>query len=106
MKIDLLGTSFTIQTDEDPQYVQDLVDYLHTKVQEIQRRVPGADELKVAILAGVLIADELFRARDGGDTPPRDQAATAASEIAERLINTLDRSLVESEEPHSTDSSG
>jgi cell division protein ZapA (FtsZ GTPase activity inhibitor) len=116
MRIELLGTAFTIQTDEDPQYVQDLVDYYRTKVQEVQRRIPSNDALKIAIVAGVLTADELFRARDNAEAtggteaaPPDSTSGGSASthrdvdtqeleHITQRLIDVLDRSLEESEE--------
>jgi cell division protein ZapA (FtsZ GTPase activity inhibitor) len=108
MRIELLGTAFTIQTDQDPQYVQDLVDYFRTKVQDVQNRIPSNDALKIAIVAGVLTADELFRARkqdsaetDHGTRGPATTDAQNAQEleqITQRLIDVLDRSLAESEE--------
>lgn len=106
MRIELLGTAFTIQTDEDPQYVQDLVDYYRTKVQEVQGRIPSSDALKIAIVAGVLTADELFRARERakGDAPAGESGSNQHEEtreleqITQQLINVLDRSLAESDE--------
>jgi cell division protein ZapA (FtsZ GTPase activity inhibitor) len=115
LRIELLGTAFTIQTDEDPQYVQDLVDYYRTKVQEVQGRIPSNDALKIAIVAGVLTADELFRARDRADgaTDAAEGASARPGEtgsnqghadmqelehITQRLIDVLDRSLAESED--------
>jgi cell division protein ZapA (FtsZ GTPase activity inhibitor) len=129
MKIELLGTSFSIQTDEDPQYVQDLVDYYRTKVQDVQARITAGDPLKIAIVAGVLTADELFRLREraagttgaapgehsgaadvpaAGRSDNRDAAGESAqvAEITEKLIEALDHSLADSQppDPHSPDS--
>mgnify|MGYP006298235109 CR=1 FL=1 len=122
MRIELLGTSFTIHTDEDPERVRDLVDYYKTKVQEIQGSVSTSDPLKIAILAGLLSADEVFKARDkleaaqanssegGGAEAASDEAggqtddasgeaggseAEQIEAIAHELIDTLDSSLEE-----------
>jgi cell division protein ZapA (FtsZ GTPase activity inhibitor) len=124
MRIELLGTSFTIHTDEDPERVRDLVDYYKTKVQEIQGSVSTSDPLKIAILAGLLSADEVFKARDkleaahaksskgggGGAEVESDEAggrtgdasgeaggseAEQIEAIAHELIDTLDSSLEE-----------
>ncbi|MFP4483417.1 MAG: cell division protein ZapA [Spirochaetaceae bacterium] len=116
MTIELLGTSFTIQTDEDPQYVQDLIDFFRTKVQDVQARITSGDPLKIAIVAGVLTADELFRLREGtaaasasdpgaaahddgshGDDGRHTAAESAqVAEITQKLIEALDRSLADS----------
>jgi len=108
MQIDLLGTSFTIQTDEDPQYVQELVDHFRTKVQEVEKRLSSRDPLKTAIVAGVLTTDELFRMRTHGEHPTQsrfserepeaDGNASRADvekmeEITQKLIDVLDNSL-------------
>lgn len=113
MRIELLGTSFTIHTDEDPRRLRDIVDYYRTKVQEIQGSVSTGDPLKIAILAGLLSVDEVFKAReaDAGDEPATAEggaaeggaaeggaADTDAAEIeaiADDLIHTLDSSLEE-----------
>jgi hypothetical protein len=111
MRIELLGTSFTIHTDEDPRRLRDIVDYYRTKVQEIQGSVSTGDPLKIAILAGLLSVDEVFKARDAGaggdgaagDAAGGDSAGAGAPDgdaaeieaIADDLIHTLDSSLEE-----------
>ena len=67
MRIEVLGTAFTIETDEDPEYVADIVDYYKTKVQEIRKSVSTSDPLKISILSGLLVIDELFRERSRDD---------------------------------------
>ena len=110
MRIELLGTSFTVHTDEDPERLRDIVDYYKTKVQEIQSSVSTSDELKVAILAGLLSVDELFKTREEAG-PASSVSTTEAAEsgensdaggdgeeveaIANDLIETLDSTLNE-----------
>jgi len=103
MRIELLGTSFTIHTDEDPERLRDIVDYYKTKVQEIRGSVSTTDPLKIAILAGLLSVDEVFKARetdstDGADAATADPGrhggeAEEIGAIADNLIDALDSSL-------------
>jgi cell division protein ZapA len=103
MRIELLGTAFTIHTDEDPERLRDLVDYYKTKVQEIQGSVSTQDPLKIAILAGLLSTDELFKLRDRSSGADANASAKESSSeegeeiaaIADDLIRTLESSLDE-----------
>ena len=91
MKIELLGTSFSIQTDEDPQHLQDIVDYLKTKIQEIRSSVTTSDALKVSILAALLVTDELFQERAA--TKINASEAQQVQEITQRILRELEQTL-------------
>lgn len=95
MRIELLGTSFTIETDEEPEYLERIVRYYKERVAEIESSVSTTDPLKKAILAAILSIDELFSLRDGrGDSPEIER-------ITEEVIRTLEESLEEEpREPH------
>lgn len=102
MKIELLGTSFTIQTDEDPAYLERVVDYYRKKVFEIQSGVRNADTLKIAILSGLLAVDELFKAQnkaalDGSSVQDEERIYREAEAITSRLLESLDTVLNESD---------
>lgn len=90
MRIDLLGTSFTIKTDEDDGYLHELIEYLRGKITEIESSVGTNDPIKVAILSALLAVDELFKARSESEAVPRSDHA---EELAERLIRELDNAL-------------
>ncbi len=99
MRIDLLGTSFTIQSDEDPAYMRNLVGYYRDKLTEVRESVSTNDELKIAILGALTIVDELFKERH------RNQSVGDAEEtgtqdlrvITQRLIDTIDSALDDDE---------
>lgn len=99
MKIELLGTSFTLQSDEDPEYLDELVRYVAGKISEIKSTVSTRDNLKIAILAAVLLADELFKEREhrnnreAGD----DRTADEVNRIADALIARIDTTLGEAQ---------
>lgn len=87
MRIDLLGTSFTLHSDEDPEYVEDLVRYVRSKIAEISGTVTTRDNLKIAILVSILLADELFKQRDGSGQA--NAAAAGAHEEVNRITDSL-----------------
>ena len=95
VRIELLGTSFTIQSDEDPTYLREVVSYFSRKVDEVSRSVATADPLKISILAGILSANEFLKLRDdpGVTEAPRGADASQIAEITSRLIAALDEGL-------------
>lgn len=104
MRIELLGQSFTIRSDEDPEYLGDLVDYYATKLQEVRDSVDTTDPVKLAILAGLITVDELFQAREDAGvsaaSPVREPEEQQELErITERLIARLNETLDATPEP-------
>lgn len=91
MKIELLGTSFVIQTDEDPKHLNDIVDYLKTKIQEVRSSVSTNDPLKIAILAALLTTDELFKERSREAQHEVD--AKQVQEITQRILAELESTI-------------
>ncbi len=93
IEVSLLGSSFTIQSLYDPAYMAQVIGYLHGKIQEVQAGSSVRDNLKIALLAALNVVDELFRLKS---SPPDEGAdSRQIKEITERLIDTIDRSLVE-----------
>ena len=98
MRIELLGASFSVQTDEDPAYLAEVVGLFKQKVAEIQQSVSTHDPLKIAILAGILTADECMKGeRDSG------KDGTEAGRITGMLIAELDEALGNPEDQGSDD---
>lgn len=61
LNIDLLGTSFAIQANETDEYLNKIYNhYLHV-LGQVRQSSSVKDPLKLAILAGILIADELYK---------------------------------------------
>lgn len=90
MRIELLGTSFQIQSDEDPSYIEEILAYYRERIGEIESTVATTDPLKKAILAALLVTDELFRTR-----APQSEAAVAGEidVITRRLLERIDNAL-------------
>ena len=94
MRIELLGTSFTLQSDEDPDYLADLIDFYRTKIEEISRSVTTRDNLKLAILSALLVTDELFKER-ARSTKADESSGEEVTRIAEELIAKIDAAMPE-----------
>lgn len=90
MKIELLGTSFTIRSDEDPAHLDRVLSCLKEKLSQVTSSVRTQDPLKIAILAGLLLSDECIKLSDAsaGKSEP-DPAEREVEATATQLINKL-----------------
>jgi len=95
LNIDILGSSFTIRSSEDPEYLEQVVRFLETKIRETQDKVPVTDPLKVAILSGFFLVDELLKEKMKKGLPYSITAKEAdeIGEIADNLIQLIDRNM-------------
>ena len=66
-KVRILNQLYSIRSDDDPAYVRRLAEFVDEKLKQVSEATPSVDTLKVAILAALNIADELFRAREIGN---------------------------------------
>ncbi len=87
IEVNILGSSFTIQSRYDPRYMGEVIAYLKDKIREIQASSGAQDPLKIALLAALNVVDELL-ARRG-------ESSREIEELTERLIERIDQSLVE-----------
>ena len=84
--VEILGQRFPVRSTLDERYVQDLATYVDEKMRAAEDLTPGSDALRVALVAALNLADELFRARGLGD----GTLAAIQDRIArlERLVDT------------------
>ena len=61
VKVDIFGKTYTLKGDADPDYVQKVAAFVNERMNEVAGSASVASTAKVAILAAVNIADELFR---------------------------------------------
>ena len=88
MKIDLLGAEFNIKTDQDPAYLEEVVEVYRSRIEEVRATVTTSDPLKLAILAGILTADQYLK-----ETGETRVSASEATRITLGLIDELDAAL-------------
>jgi len=86
--IELLGVSFTVRTDEDPDYIAGLVSELKERLSNVSSQMKIVDPLKLALVTSLLTLDEMHR--DSG------QKALVSKEFeADSLLESLDKRLGE-----------
>ncbi len=61
VKVDIFGKTYTLKGSADPEYVQEIAAFVDERMREVAGNAPTIPTSKVAILAAVNIADELFR---------------------------------------------
>jgi cell division protein ZapA len=91
VQVEIYGQSYNLRGEGESGYIQDLAAYVDRKMREVSEATSTVDSLKVAILAALNIADELFRCRE--------VTQARAGELAERageLERLLDRVLMAS----------
>lgn len=62
-QVEIFGTVYPVRGDHDPEYLQDLAATVDRKMREIAGQVKTVDTAKIAILAALNLADELFRTK-------------------------------------------
>ncbi len=87
-KIDLLGTSFILHSDESSAYIQHLCELIEGRVQEIQKEVSCNDALKLSIMSALLLSHELLEERKKNTQLNIDTTSSAS-----KLISLLDEAI-------------
>jgi len=91
LQIDLLGTSFAIQADEKPEYLNALYNHYKKTITQIESTSGLAEPLKVAIIAGILLADELYKEKLKRSDTPSSIDLAEAEKIALGMISRIDQ---------------
>lgn len=61
LKIEMLGTVFTIQANENSEYLQKLLGYYKQITDDVEKIDSIKSPLQVAILSGIMLCDELYK---------------------------------------------
>ncbi len=64
VKVNIFGSEYLIKGDTDVTYIQDVANYVNNKMIEIEKSLVIKSNLKIAILAALNIADELYKERE------------------------------------------
>ena len=83
--VEVHGQRYPIRSTLDPEYVARLALYVDDKMRAAADSTPTGDSLRLAVLAALNIADELFRCRDLSAS--RDGRLAERTEELERLLD-------------------
>lgn len=97
LKIDILGTSLEIKSDGESAYLDRLLGYYKRKTEEIEKSVSIKDPLKISILTGLDLCDELYKEqkKNAGltDSITNDSFDIKTDEVMRQLIEKIDKAL-------------
>ncbi len=90
-RIDMLGTSFSIAANESPEYLEKISKIVKEKSDEVRESTGLHDPLKIAIITGIVLCDELERLKRG-ESP---EGAKTSSTDANMAKNRAEQDLAE-----------
>ena len=96
LQIDLLGTSFTIQAKEDPVYLENLLTYYKQTVNQIENSTGLKNPLKLSILTGIMICDELYKEKKKNTnttSKPSSEDLSEAERLTLKMIDNINKVL-------------
>src|ERR1700704_4824687 len=89
VSVEIGGQDYPIRTGLDAEYVERIAAYVDERMRAVGAATPTGDPVRLAVLAALNLADELFRCRDA--------SRARSGEIAERaheLEELMDRVLI------------
>ena len=87
--VEIAGQRYPIRSSLDPEYVARLATYVDEKMRAAADTSPSGDSMRLAVIAALNVADELFRCRDANRA--RNGELAERTQELERL---LDRALL------------
>lgn len=92
VKVDIFGQTYPIQGELEEAYIRKIAAYVDEKMRLISDVARTVDTQKVAVLAALAIADELYRLRE-----ERGEREEILKEQAERCLTLVERALRKTE---------
>ena len=86
--VEIYGSVYQVRGRDDTGYLQSLADLVDRRMREVAEHASTADTARIAILAALNLADELFRIQrrqEGERVEIRDKVAGLAEELNQAL---------------------
>lgn len=87
--VEIFGTIYHVRGEDNPEHLQEVADLVDKRMREVAQQVTTVDTAKIAILAALNIADEMYRRgkqQDGERVEIQERVAT----LTEKLEKALD----------------
>lgn len=90
MKVEIFDQTYNIQTDGDESHLRNVASFLDEKMRAVAESTRQVDSTRVAVLAALNIADELFslRARQEELEGPLRQRVQRCVRLVEKTLET------------------
>jgi len=91
LQIDLLGTSFAIQSDEKDDYLDAIYNHYKNTIVRVEKTSNLTDPLKIAIIAGILAADEYHKEKMKNRNQDETLDLSEVEKLALKMISRIDQ---------------
>lgn len=88
VKIEIYGQSYNVAAEGNEDHIRELGEYVDVKMRTASQAAQTVDSVKVAVLAALNIADEMFRLRDR-----QQQLEGPLRKRVERCVHMVERAL-------------
>jgi cell division protein ZapA len=85
--VEIAGQRYPIRSSLDPDYVVRLATYVDEKMRAAADTSPSGDSMRLAVIAALNVADELFRCRETNRA--RDGELAERTQELERLVDRM-----------------
>ncbi|MDR0602485.1 MAG: cell division protein ZapA [Treponema sp.] len=89
LHLDILGTSFSITADEEEAYLEEILTRYIAALEHTREQTGLGDPLKLAILTGYLLCDEVYRLKNRNGHEAEELALDLITRIDEALENRM-----------------
>lgn len=90
IRVNIFGTEYPIRGDADPAYIKEVAEYVDRKMKEIAKNAPIHSSMKVAILAALNVADELFKER-----LEKEKLLSEMEHRVDEIADAIDKKIIE-----------
>ncbi len=87
-EVEIFGSVYNVRGEKDPEYLQELARLVDGRMRGIAQQVATVDSAKIAILAALNIADELFqcqRHQEGNRVEVEEKVTELTGELEKAL---------------------
>jgi cell division protein ZapA (FtsZ GTPase activity inhibitor) len=89
--VEILGQRLSVRGRGTPEYIQQLAAHLNGRIESVREQARVFDPLRLSLLAGLHVVDELYRSREAESARRVDpQVLARVDRLTERLSAVLD----------------
>jgi len=93
-KVNLLGTSFSLKVDEEPEYFKKVITHIEKMFSNIEIDMNINDPLRIAILSCILLTDDLLKEKDKLLQNPDLRDAEEVELMTRKIISLIDKTII------------
>ena len=86
--VEIFGATYHVRGEDKPEHLQEVASFVDRRMRDVAEKVSTVDTGRIAILAALNIANELFRCQrqqDGDRVEIRERVAILAGELEKAL---------------------